>query len=111
MVTLLPSDACGALQVASLLWAFAKADVRAPLLFAAAATDLERRGLGDFSARLLSNLAWACGKSRVPEPRLLQAISAEVQRRGLERFAPQAIANVAYRSSQRYSGLVPRPYG
>merc|ERR1712070_1207599 len=60
-------------------WAFGKADLSCPLLFAALARAAELR-MGEFNEQGLANTAWAFAKVNLPFP-LLFAVLARVAER------------------------------
>jgi len=68
--------ACIECELADLLWAYARAGVRAPQLFHILTTEALRRDLSAFPAACLAQMAWAVCTSSHDAPDLLDGVSA-----------------------------------
>jgi hypothetical protein len=67
-------------ELSALVWSFAKANIRAPELYAAVAKEAAQRG-ANLSDQALSNLVWAYARAGESSPALFEAVAEQVVER------------------------------
>jgi hypothetical protein len=83
-------------HLASTVWAYATAGVRADALYAALAEAAMRNGVGSFTPQELANTVWAYAKAGVRAPALFAAVAEAAVRTRLRGFKPQELSSTVW---------------